>query len=331
MPKPNTRSKYFRIGHVDIHVISTERSLLEMIGSWMKDFEFSNGKEMEEPIVFTLIDCVTDHSLPFHVPKHAKLTFENNTARYFAYKNLWIVDFNQIGIMIINRSSNKITGFVHHQYLLESLSRFEDFMHPLSELLRQKKLYPHHAASVGKLGHGLLLLGKSGQGKTTLTVDLINNGFDFLSDDRCFLREIDDRIEMIGFYEPFKIFASNVTHISTLNNLQGLSTTTGNKKSLDIHHYYPEKKQMKSHLRGILFPSWFPGEMSRLEMVPPGKALMDLLPLTMFCFDQASSKTHFEFAGRLVNQIPSARLIMGSDRENWSKLVSEWILQTRGH
>ena len=44
-----------------------------------------------------------------------------------------------------------------------------------------------HSAAVGINGHGVLLVGHGGTGKSTLTCTCLTDGFDFVSDDYCLL------------------------------------------------------------------------------------------------------------------------------------------------
>jgi hypothetical protein len=52
---------------------------------------------------------------------------------------------------------------------------------------RAQHLVPLHAACVGIDGRGILLMGASGSGKTTVALNCLLNGFDFLSEDSVFV------------------------------------------------------------------------------------------------------------------------------------------------
>jgi hypothetical protein len=52
---------------------------------------------------------------------------------------------------------------------------------------RAQHLVPLHAACVGTDGRGILLMGLSGSGKTTIALHCLLNGFDFLSEDSVFV------------------------------------------------------------------------------------------------------------------------------------------------
>ncbi|EXX87533.1 hypothetical protein BG53_01870 [Paenibacillus darwinianus] len=330
MPNAEFQTKHFRIGHADIQIGSSDETLLAMSAVWLSEFEVEAAGAAEDAIRVSLIGYEQDEAIPFRIPAQAELTFENDFSRYYRHEGLWIVDFHELGLMTVNRSAYEIIGHAYSNSCRESIWRFEDFMHPLLELLRQKGLYPHHAAAVSLDGNGLLLAGKSGRGKSTLSADLLDRGFDFMADDRCFLRaEADGGVEMIGFYEPFKVFASNIAHIPALRSIEGLSAEERVKNRLDMRLYYPRQFKRTSRLNAILFPYWAPGEASRLEPMAPGEALVELLPLTLVCFDAVSAAAHFDFTGRLVSCLPSAKLMLGGDRENWYKLALDFLAQNR--
>ena len=323
------QTQLFQIGHVAVSVYADQINLFSRICTVLKDFKVDeNHKPSEAIIKLTLLHMDTDEHIPYEIPEKAVFFHESETARHYTYRQLWIVDYKRMGRMIINRSNLKILGYVYTHYALASRWHFEDYLHPMYELMRMMGLYAHHAGAVCSRGFGLLIPGKSGQGKSTLSVHLMKKGFTFLSDDRCFVRKDNDQFQTIGLYEPAKLFPSNIDHLD-IEHLQESATDLDldvrNKHSLDIKSLYPEKVSQTSPLRGIVFPQWSPGEKSRLEKITPGKALLALLPLTLVCFDKATSETHFHFLSDLVAEIPARRLIMGDDRECWHQLVKEFI------
>ena len=59
---------------------------------------------------------------------------------------------------------------------------------------RTQGLVPMHAACVGVGGRGLLLIGDSGAGKTTLSLQSYIEGMEFLSEDACFVDPVSARV-----------------------------------------------------------------------------------------------------------------------------------------
>jgi len=319
----------FQIGHAHIRVESDHPGFLARVTEWMEDFVTEHAPEDDlSAIEATFVALAPDEPPPFEVPPSAKHTHDNDTAAYYDDGERWYVKFRRSGLVVLERERLRLVGYVYPHIVLPSITAFEDFMHPLHELTRQIGLYPLHAASVEQGGRGLLLVGKSGQGKSTLCADLVSNGFRFLADDRCFVRETDAGFDMFAFYEPFKLFASNVSHIGALSAADELSGAPAAKQPLDLRKYYPDRVRLHSGIHGIVFPQWAPGAPSRAERVAPGKALVELLPLTLVCFDPAAGRAHFEFLGRLVGGLPIIRLFLGDDRAQWSRIAGEFLAES---
>jgi hypothetical protein len=69
----------------------------------------------------------------------------------------------------------------------------------LMESLRERALYPLHAAALAGPRGGVLVSGASGTGKSTLALALVAAGLDYLGDDLAFLRDGGNGVELLGF------------------------------------------------------------------------------------------------------------------------------------
>ena len=97
-------------------------------------------------------------------------------------------------------------------------------IHPFSKTVflwaMRHKLLILHAAAVGVEGHGVLIVGHGGTGKSTLTCSCLVDGYDFISDDYCLLSIAGPRIvypiytnvslnpdslAMLPMFKPFEI------------------------------------------------------------------------------------------------------------------------------
>lgn len=313
----------FQIGRTVVRMTARDPLLLRLVGDWMQGFEVPDVPRDDCTVRLTMIGYAVNDRIPFRLPDGAELLYHNDYTRYYGFRDLWII-LLQSATVLINRRLGRMTALVHTGDL-ERPKYLEDFMHPLVELLRQNGVYAHHAAAVSDRGRGLLLLGKSGQGKTTLSVDLLAHGFDFLADDRCFLQEDEIGWEAFGYYEPIRYYPDNVAHIprmSAASRHPVLPRLAGGKDQLDLATVYPDRIIKQSRISGLVFPHYAPDEpVSRLEPMGKADALIALLPLTMVCFDRTTSRSHFDFCTRLTMNLPCVKLIMGRDRHNWHKLI----------
>jgi len=322
----------FRISRAGIEMISKDPELLALAGERLAQYE--TPARGDAAIRYTLIGQAPGNGRPFGLPAEAELLHEDGTTRYFDYRGLWIASMT-FATVFLNRATNNLVAFARAEDLRKP-SRQEEILYPLFELLRRHGVYAHHAASVSLEGKGALLLGPSGQGKTTLSVDLLHRGFDFLGDDRCFLREGADGFEVLGYYEPVRYFPANFGHLEELASAGESSTLPelGNgKRQLDLRAIGSYRGGIvdSSALTALVFPRYSPREpSSRIEPLSPGEALIALLPLTMVCFDRATSEAHFRFCAKLTAALPAARLIMGRDRERWHLLMRDFLSSAPG-
>jgi len=213
-----TYVKRFVIGHVAVLMHIANEDLSARIGQWLSDFEVERFDENDEEnaIVVVIRGLRRGEPIPYKIPAGVEAHHESEAASYYRGDGLWIVAGKNGGAAFVDRSRKTIGMYVDSENVKTSQGALEHAMHPLFELLRQQGLYICHAGGVADGAYGLLLPGKSGQGKSTLSVDLMSGGLAYLSDDRVFLRETDRGFEMIGFYEPARLFASNVSHLPGL-------------------------------------------------------------------------------------------------------------------
>jgi hypothetical protein len=95
-----------------------------------------------------------------------------------------------------------------HPRSLDDRARFEGvlLLLALAAALRPHGLFHLHAAALrAPSGRGLLVVGDSGAGKTTLAVALVRRGFGWLGDDTCFLAARTDGPAVLAFPRPFHV------------------------------------------------------------------------------------------------------------------------------
>jgi len=361
MPARASRRRTYRIGPVDIETIAVSPELQLRVAARLGQYavdgaesgdgcaapqtpadSVSAAQAAQVPpapagkIRMTLIGFEATERIRFRLPKDARLIDKNRRAGYYECRGLWIV-LLRTATIIVNRKANKLLALAYPDDLAAP-SYLEEFLHPLSELLRWNGLYEFHAAAVSLPAPdgsgeepGVLLLGASGSGKTTLAVELAaRGGFGFLGDDRCYLGET-GRIgaAVWAFHEPVRYYPVNfaaLPEVAAAGEASDLPVLPGGKRQVDLAKLYPERMRRRCRLRALLFPKYDPESAeSRLVPLPPAEAMIAMLPLTMVCFDRATSERHFAFCARLANELPAARIVLGRDRERWPELVKKFM------
>jgi hypothetical protein len=234
-----------------------------------------------------------------------------------------ILDYHQHGHLLIDKAKGILSGRLVapielHPALLTSFF----FLLPLSELLASRGLSIIHAAALERKGRVVLFPGASGSGKTTCCVSLIRAGYRCLSDDKPFLRENGNGIEVLAFPERIDVTERTISFFPELGAAPPGVLKTGYRK----RHFHPEALYPGSTAEVgqpalILFPRISNESKSRLEKLSKVRALEELLPHSLLVLDRERSKRQFDLLARLVEGVECYRLHSGYDVPELARLL----------
>lgn len=159
------------------------------------------------------------------------------------------------------------------RYLLAYILMGEVLYHCIAANENQHAL---HAGAVHKEGHGIILPGSSGKGKSTLTAWLCSKGYQYLTDELIFLG---DDGTMIPFTRPVNlktrepIVSDKFAEMNRDKILFSEDGATMIPHRLLNNDYSPEKPVVGS----ILFPEFRKGATTELKPVSPARSVFLLL------------------------------------------------------
>jgi len=157
----------------------------------------------------------------------------------------------------------------------------------LIEWFGMRGQYCLHGASVARDGLGLLLMGRSGAGKTTTALSFVNRGWDYLGDDTVFVGCRDGTPRVASFISRVKVTPRTLELIPSLVDVVegGAGTTpeapaSPDKHLIDIRDWPVARVGSSAPLGAILFlePRRPASSGTRVEELDPGSALQGLLP-----------------------------------------------------
>jgi len=179
------------------------------------------------------------------IPTHSKLAL-----RYFGLKvffhegRTYFTDFRSY--LTLEPGGGKAAGYISPETLAEGGLHF--FTHifitlALFEMLRhQGVFFLHSAGLVSPEGRSVVFPASSGQGKTTLALYLIRNGYHYLSDDTVFLRRSSGKVQIHGFpkvsHIPEEIFG-RLPELAPFKDAPWLDQC---KKIVDLDKVYPGQR-----------------------------------------------------------------------------------------
>lgn len=212
---------------------------------------------------------------------------------------------------------------------LTLFERRDAFLTAVSAQLRLRGVYGFHGNGLRKEGSSVLIVGDSGAGKTTLTLSLVSQGWDYLSDDALGLARAGRGIEARALRQGISLTEDAMLRWAGSAMWADAPKPLGSNKGKGL--VLPGDS-----LKARFIPSCVPGaiffcqrgdeETSRAIEIPKpaalGLCLRQALGLWM---DSSVTKVHVELLKDLVDQAACYRIITGKDVIERPAAVSDLI------
>lgn len=185
--------------------------------------------------------------------------------------------------------------------------------------LRRCGLHDLHAAGAVEPtgGAGVLLVGASNSGKSTLALRLARAGWRYLSDDLLVLHEEGEgRIRARGLRRLFAVSAPTLAGCDLPRLEEALGSPVNSdpdKRRLDPAVVFPGGRAASCEPRAIYFPVITGEAASRVEALGQAEVMTRLLKLCPWASFDAAARDHLAFLGRLARQARGYVLRAGRD------------------
>lgn len=313
--------------HVSLLVRTDEWVQVPDLPQLLDDFSFMAGppRARAEPPIELLVQTRT---APRPVPSPAHILFRHGGLRgLVAGGEFYLTE--DTSVFHVQADDGRATarlgsGFVGQPLLVRQ--RF--WALGLLALLRARGLYALHAAAlVNAAGGGVLLVGASGTGKSTLTIGLVRDGWRYLSDDTVLLRRRPHAIEALALRKPFSVHVDAASEYLDLPLGPEPPCTDGiRKRRVDVRSAYPAQYCPNCRPTTLLFPRLVPGGISALRPMSRTTALGRLLAQSgAELFDRRSLSSHLELLAQLVRQARSYELCAGGDLRGRPAILRELL------
>lgn len=194
------------------------------------------------------------------------------------------------------------------------------------EMLRGQGLFWIHAGTVADSGRATLFVGQTGQGKTTTVLSLVEAGFQFLSEDRTFIRALPEGLEVLAFPLDVAITANTLTMLSSLRARIDQVPTNQRKVRVDPSLLFPTAMIERAFPALILFPQVGNQRQTRVQRVETADALRRLLPNSLLASNPTVTEDHFMALTQLVRSVKSYEIILGTDLEQIPRTIRKLLL-----
>lgn len=179
--------------------------------------------------------------------------------------------------------------------------------------LRDRGVQPLHAGAVGTAEGGVLLVGKSGSGKSTSTLSALESRLQYAGDDYVGVG-LDPEPWVHCLYSSGKLMPDHVQRLPFLLPAIANSGQVGVEKAVVyVHEHWPQRICSGFPLRAILVPTVCAGlRTTRTQPLSRLDGLRALAPSTVFQMHTRGRDSLARMA-RLVERLPCFQLQLGSD------------------
>jgi hypothetical protein len=200
----------------------------------------------------------------------------------------------------------------------------------MSILLRLHGIYGFHGNGLEKDGAGILVIGDSGAGKTTLTLSLIRNGWRFLADDAIGLAANGGHVEARALRLGFSFTKEGMRQQGPLGLFRPDARPLGTGKFLCMPGERLSRLYRPSCVPRALFFCEI-GRQERTELRPMAKTTalgLCLRQAVGLGIDPELTKAHMDLLRDLVDQSAQYTVTSGKDVLGQPERVSDLLLDT---
>jgi hypothetical protein len=171
-----------------------------------------------------------------------------------------------------------------------------------------------HGGAVGVGGHGVLIVGASGAGKSSTTLACVEAGLQYAGDDYCAIT-LDPTPTVHSLYAIAKIFDGDIGRYPSL--AAGLTDRrrhpTDDKSLFLVPRGRPEHVVPQLTLAAVVIPERTAHRVTGFVPATQGEALQALAPSTVGQFPGGAAQTLAALAA-VTRAVPAYRLALGTDR-----------------
>jgi hypothetical protein len=312
-------TQYYAIGECLLAFHFTDEVAARVAEEFIRGMYFTPSTARAARFVHCTIKVFSSDPPP--LPSHCR-TFEVPRGQCHANGEEHFLDIDESRIAVYPAAARLVCVWLgttaharHPVAIINTLS------YVVQAALRRGERYILHAAGVvePQSGAGLLVVGNSNSGKSSLTIRMASAGWRYLSDDMLVLGEEkkNKAIEAWAFRRIFSVSAKSLAHCQ-LDNLElALGAPVNSdptKRRLEPTVTFPDHFVEGCFPRVLVFPTLTGEAESRVVKITAGEAMAQLIRECPWAgYDTSTARAHLRVLGSLARQSASFLLDAGRD------------------
>jgi hypothetical protein len=169
-----------------------------------------------------------------------------------------------------------------------------------------------HGGAIGHTEGCVLLVGRSGSGKTSTALSCLESDMGHIGEDYCLVAEGKPPV-VASLYNSAKVEAEAIERLPDARSLvASMPVKEGDKALLDIHRNRPGKMMRSAPLRAVLLPRITGRPETVVEPSSAGAAMAAVAPSTMLQLPGNGAQA-MRLLSSVVTSVPCLRLDVGTD------------------
>jgi len=239
----------------------------------------------------------------------------------------FFTNFTHTSVTCLDRSVGHVVGYARDAQRLSLYERGRPLHVPLTIWHNDRNVPIIHSGLVARNGHGVLLAGSRGAGKSTAAVTCLCAGYGFLSDDLIGLQCLgDDSFVGHSVYGSTYLEASDLQRFPPLGpHSLSSSYSFEDKQLVLLSQVFPLRLECSAPIKAVALAAVADRQHTQIRPATKAEALLALAPSSLIVGNISSGRRGFDKLARLVAQVPCYWLELGRDRTEIPGRVEELL------
>jgi hypothetical protein len=319
-------SFYFSLANKQLVIHSAGKSLQETTCQALKHIEISSSpQEVTSLEIFVWDEKESGINLPIH-PWETPTDLVEDSFVQFNLAHYFVSQYdNQSILYIFNQQTNQAICILKDATTLNNSFISSPYFKIIAIWASKQKLNILHAGCVSIDNKAVLIVGRSGKGKSSTSVQCLIGGLNYLSDDYVL---VDWNGENPIAYSLFNTGKLKNKHIERFNKIQGEYKQgildKNNKPLLFLYPLFKDKIRSSAEIKAIIVPNITSEIKASYHSISAAESLRALAPSTLIQL-KINNLNQLNSLAKLTRTLPNYELNIGSDLEDISLKVKEII------
>jgi hypothetical protein len=319
---------YFSLASKELVIRSAGRNIQEITCRALKHIEKVVDVSSSTPSLEILVWDIKESGVNMPIqPWETPENLVEDSFVQFHLAHFFVSQFdNQSILYIYNLVANQVICIIQDANKLNNSFLSSPYFKIIALWACNQNLNILHAGCVSFDNKAVLIVGRSGKGKSSTSVQCLIDGLDYLSDDYIL---VDMNGEKPIAYSLFNTGKLKNNHIERFSKIQGKYTQgildKNDKPLLFLHPFFRNQLIKSAEIRAIIVPNITQEVKASYQSISDVESLRALAPSTLIQL-KINNLNQLNSLANLTRNLPNYQLNLGSDFSNITAMVKELIV-----